>query len=282
MLGIFVNYPAPALVELAGHIGYDWVFIDAEHGPLDLETCEHMVRAAETAGIVPIIRLPKPDPDLVHRYLDTGAMGILVPHLSSAAVAQEMVQATKFPPQGRRGAGSRTRAAGFGYHMTAPEYAEWSNRETVIFGILEDVSGYEAISSILAVDGLDGLVVGPSDLSQSLGVPGRTDDQRVVDAVADLTRAILASDKMLIRVVTNASTAVDDARRFRDLGVPMIAEPFTGLFARGARDILAIRGPLAPANTVWRDGGSRVADVTGVAARGGGSPQEGSRPLRSS
>src|SRR5437762_2427434 len=126
LFGIFVNYPSPSLVELCGHIGYDWVFIDAEHGPLDLETCENMVRAAETAGIVPIIRLPYPDPTLVNRYLDTGAMGILVPHLGSASQARAFVDAAKYHPAGHRGAGSRTRAADFGFRRSASDYARWA------------------------------------------------------------------------------------------------------------------------------------------------------------
>jgi len=267
LLGLFVNYPSPALVELAGHIGYDWVFIDAEHGPLDLETVEHMVRAAETAGVVPIVRLPQPDPSLVHRYLDTGAMGILVPHLSSVEVANEMVDAAKFPPRGHRGAGSRTRAAGFGFRMTAADYADWSNSETVVFGILEDRSGYEQLSDILTVDGLDGLVVGPSDLSQSLGVPGQTSHPKVVELVDAITKQVLASSKVLCRVMTNASTAVSDLRRFQVMGVPMVAEPFTGLFARGAREILELRGPRGRENAVWRDASvSRVTEPRGTTA----------------
>lgn len=265
LLGLFVNYPAPALVELAGHMGYDWVFIDCEHGPLDLETVEHMVRAAETAGIVPILRMPNADPLLVHRYLDTGAMGLLVPHLSSPAVAREIVEAAKFPPRGQRGAGSRTRAADFGFRMKAAEYAEWANSETVVFGILEDRSADEGLSEILEVDGLDGVVVGPSDLSQSLGVPGQPDHPKVLEMVESITKRVLASSKTLCRVITNASTAVVDARRFQDMGVPMIAEPFTGLFARGAREILSVRDPLMTETTVWRDARRGVA--AGGAAR---------------
>jgi 4-hydroxy-2-oxoheptanedioate aldolase len=259
LLGLFINYPSPALVELAGHIGYDWVFIDAEHGPLDVETVEQMVRAAETAGVVPIVRLPQPDPSLVHRYLDTGAMGILVPHLSSVEVAKDMVDAAKFPPHGHRGAGSRTRAADFGFRMTAADYADWANAETVIFGILEDRSGFDQLTEILSVEGLDGLVVGPSDLSQSLGVPGQTAHPKVVELVDAITNQVLASSKVLCRVMTNASTAISDLKRFQALGVPMIAEPFTGLFARGAQEILALRGPRDRENAVWRDAAAPLA-----------------------
>jgi 4-hydroxy-2-oxoheptanedioate aldolase len=194
-------------------------------------------------------------------------MGILVPHLSSVEVARDMVDAAKFPPHGHRGAGSRTRAADFGFRMTAADYADWSNSETVVLGILEDRSGYDQLPAILSVDGLDGLVVGPSDLSQSLGVPGQTTHPKVVELVDAITKQVLASSKVLCRVMTNASTAVTDLRRFQAMGVPMIAEPFTGLFARGAREILALRGPRDNENAVWRDaGGPVVAEPRGTTA----------------
>jgi len=236
-----VNYPSPTLVELCGHIGYDWVFIDAEHGPLDLETCENMVRAAETAGIVPIIRLPYPDPTLVNRYLDTGAMGILVPHLGSARQARDFVDATKYHPAGNRGAGSRTRAADFGFERPASEYARWANSETFVMGIVEDADAIHELPGILGTPGIDGVVVGPSDLAQSLGVPGEITHPKVIAAVDEISRQVLASSKALCRVLTSTATAGEDLARFLGMGVPMIAEPFTGLFARGARAILDVR-----------------------------------------
>ncbi|HKB27572.1 MAG TPA: aldolase/citrate lyase family protein [Candidatus Limnocylindrales bacterium] len=236
-----MNYPSPALVELGGHIGYDWVFIDAEHGALDLETCEHMVRAAETAGIIPIIRLPYAEPDLVNRYLDTGAMGILVPHLASASQARAMVRAAKYHPTGGRGAGSRTRAADYGFRRSATDYASWANDETFVMGIVEDRAAIEELPEILRTPGIDGIVVGPSDLSQSFGVPGQLTHPSVVAAVDEISRQVLASSKALCRVLTNTATAKDDLARFLAMGAPMIAEPFTGLFFRGARAILDVR-----------------------------------------
>jgi 4-hydroxy-2-oxoheptanedioate aldolase len=240
LLGIFVNYPAPALVELAGHVGYDFVFIDAEHGPQDLETCEHMVRAAETAEIVPIIRLPYPEPALVNRYLDTGAMGVLVPHVGSAAIARAVVDAAKYHPLGKRGAGSRTRAADFGFTRSATDYAAWANAETVVLGILEDDGLDKNLPEILDVEGFDGFVIGPSDLSQSLGLPGQVRHPKVQETIDSISQQVLASPKLLCRVLQDAQRAPDDAREFARLGAQLIAETYTGLFARGARDILSL------------------------------------------
>lgn len=240
LLGVFVNYPAPALVEMAGYAGYDFVFIDAEHGPQDVETCEHMVRAAETAGIVPIIRLPYPEPALINRYLDTGAMGVLVPHVSSAEIARAVVDAARYHPLGRRGAGARTRAADFGFTRSGAEYAAWANAEILVLGILEDAGLEGSLPELLAVDGLDGFVIGPSDLSQSLGLPGQTRHPKVLEAVAAISQQVLASDKLLCRVLQDAELGPSDAREFAALGAHMIAETYSNLFARGSRDVLSL------------------------------------------
>jgi 2-keto-3-deoxy-L-rhamnonate aldolase RhmA len=241
LLGAFIHLPAPAIVEMAGHSGYDFVIIDAEHGPQDVETCEHMVRAAETAGIVPIIRLPYPDPRLINRYLDTGAMGVLVPHIANAEVARAVVDAAKYHPLGHRGAGGRTRASNFGLTQSSVEYAAWANAETMVFGILEDAGLDQNLPEILEVEGFDGFVIGPSDLSQSLGLPGQTRHPKVLEAVDAISRQVLASGKVLCRPLQDAQRAPEEARDFAAMGVHMISEPFIGLFARGARDILSLR-----------------------------------------
>ena len=241
LLGLFINFAAPAIVEMAGYIGYDFVFIDAEHGPQDCETCEHMVRAAESAGIVPIIRLPYPEPNLINRYLDTGAMGVLVPHVSSAEVARAVVDAARYYPQGHRGAGARTRAGDFGFTRSGADYAAWANAETLVLGILED-DGLDAnLPEILKVEGFDGFVIGPSDLAQSLGLPGQVRHPKVMEAVNAISRQVLASPKLLCRVLQDAEAGPADTKSFIELGAHMIAETYSGVFARGARDILSLR-----------------------------------------
>jgi 4-hydroxy-2-oxoheptanedioate aldolase len=189
---------------------------------------------------VPIIRLPYPEPALVNRYLDTGAMGVLVPHVGSAAVARAIVDAAKYHPLGHRGAGSRTRAADFGFTRSAADYAVWANAETVVLGILEDDGLDKNLPEILRVEGVDGFVIGPSDLSQSLGLPGQVRHPRVLEAIDAISRQVLASPRLLCRVLQDAQAAPEDARRFAQLGAHMIAETYAGLFTRGARDILSL------------------------------------------
>ena len=131
----------------------DWVFIDAEHGPTDLETCVEMVRAAECSGVVPIIRMPYPDPQLVNRYLDTGARGVLVPHMHEPKLAEAIVQAVRYRPLGHRGAGGNTRAARYGV-MGHQRYVRHAN-DNLVFGILEDTEARgerQVYNSVVLVD----------------------------------------------------------------------------------------------------------------------------------
>jgi len=234
--GMFINYPSPDLVEMAGLMGFDWVFIDTEHGPMGLETCSHMVRAAECVGLTSIIRLPYPDPRLINRALDTGAMGVLVPHLDSAERAREIVAGAKYYPQGERGAGHGTRAADHGFRLKGAEYAAWANEETMVFGIVEDGHALKNMPEILKVDGLTGVTIGPSDMSHSLGVPGQSNHPRVVEVVDEITRLALASDKALCRVAMSATA--EEAARYIALGVPMIAVGVKNLIAQSGLDFI--------------------------------------------
>jgi len=240
--GVMLNLPSPELVELVGLLGFDWVFIDAEHGPMSVETCEHMVRAAETVGITPMIRLPYPEPLLINRYLDTGAMGVLFPHMKSRERAEAAVGGLKYHPLGRRGAGSGTRAADYGLRLSAPQYAEWANSETMLFGIIEDNEAVDVLPEILKVEGLDGVLIGPSDLSQSLGMPGQTTHPEVLKLVDQMSATVRASNKLLCVALRGEATAFQDTQRLVDMGVPMIVITAKNLVVRGAKDLLELRG----------------------------------------
>jgi 4-hydroxy-2-oxoheptanedioate aldolase len=157
----------PQIVEIIGLAGFDGVFIDLEHSTFDLHDVQAMVVAAELVGITPIVRTPGFDPAFILRLLDCGVQGILVPHVDSAEVAREAVQAVRYPPLGDRGMAAGSRAAGYGT-IPVREHMDQSNREILLACIIEDVAGIERIEEIAAVDGLDLIAVGPSDLSLPL------------------------------------------------------------------------------------------------------------------
>jgi 4-hydroxy-2-oxoheptanedioate aldolase len=214
------------------------VFIDSEHGPMDMETCEHMVRAAHCAGITPILRLPYPDPAIVNRYLDTGAMGILFPHLDSVERAKAMVAGAKYHPQGKRGAGANTRAAEYGMTLSGSEYAAWANEQTMVFGIVEDGHALPVLSEILKTDGLDGCLVGSSDLSQSLGFPGQVSHPRVVETAAKMCQTIVASGKILGLPIMNGDNAQVETQQHFDKGAKIVAISMHTLLKRAGKEFL--------------------------------------------
>src|ERR1700758_3708610 len=171
----------PQIVEIIGLAGFDAAFIDMEHTTYDLHDVQLAVMAAEGVGITPIVRTPGFDPAFILRLLDMGVQGIQVPHVSSAETTREAVQAVRYPPLGERGMAAGSRAADYG-RIPLVEHMAQSNREILLACMIEDMAAVERIDEIAAVDGVDLLAVGPSDLSRSLGVAGTPDHPRLVAA----------------------------------------------------------------------------------------------------
>ncbi|MDO8704331.1 MAG: aldolase/citrate lyase family protein [Sulfuricaulis sp.] len=218
-LGGVVQTGSPEAVEMMGHAGYDFVLIDTEHGTIDLGMLVHMIRAADAVGLSSMVRVPDHTPSHILRVLDAGAAGILAPHLRSAAEAQALVRAVKFAPVGERGACPSTRATG---HLTRDwaAFVREANRDTLVWGLIEDRDGVEAIDEIVAVDGLDGLMFGPFDLAQALGLPGAVTHMQV-DALRERVR--LAAQARGVQLISLS-----------------VWEPggMTGAKARGARVVI--------------------------------------------
>ena len=188
LLGFFISLPSPALVEMIAYAGFDFVIIDNEHGPMSVETIEHMVRAAEAAGIAALVRLP--NPSYITQILDLGAAGIVVPHISTVEEAKAIVESAYFPPLGHRGVTTLSRAARHGFVPSAQYLANRADDTTVIV-IIEDVAAIPHVADIAALEGIDGLFVGPSDLSSSLNLPGQPGHPDVVAAITAIRDAVL-------------------------------------------------------------------------------------------
>ena len=192
--GIGLLWPSPEIVDLVGALGFEWLWLDLEHGPFDLMSLSHTIRAAEAAGMDTIIRLPQSrDPEAMLPYLETGAMGVIMAHTQSAEDVEFAVSAVKYPPVGQRSAGTM-RGAGWGADSG---FYEHFNRESMIMALVEDEVGVGNLDSILAVDGLDAVVIGYGDLSLTMGHPGNKghpDVQRVGLAAQE---RVLASGKAL-------------------------------------------------------------------------------------
>jgi 4-hydroxy-2-oxoheptanedioate aldolase len=170
-LGATVQTASPEAVEMVGMAGYDFVWIDAEHGTIDLGTLVHMIRAADAMDLTSIVRVPDHSPSFITRTLDAGALGILAPHVRSKEEAQALVRAVKYGPRGERGACPSTRATG---HLAAnwTEFSRAADKDTMVWVLIEDREGVEHIEEIVSVPGVDAVLFGPFDMSQALGHEG--------------------------------------------------------------------------------------------------------------
>jgi 2-keto-3-deoxy-L-rhamnonate aldolase RhmA len=177
VFGLFASIPAPITVELIGYAGFDFVIIDMEHVMVNPETLENMIRAAESADITALVRVPEVHPKLILQVLDSGAQGIVVPHMESGEQAERLVRAAKYYPEGIRSMNSG-RPGVFG-NVDLIDYMRRANEEIMLVPMLESREGVGRAGEILAVPGIDMVLEGAADLSQSCGIPWQTEAPEV-------------------------------------------------------------------------------------------------------
>ena len=226
--GLNVMFPSPQIVEMIGRLGFDWVFIDLEHGSITIDQLDLLVMAADATGITPIVRPSSNDPVAIGQVLDRGAQGIQVPHVDTAADARRAVAAARFHPLGERGIAGGTRASGYGIGFKPKEFIEVSNREIVGCVQLEHRKALEHIDEILKVEGVDVFFVGPMDLSLSFGKPGDFNAADVRDALAHLFTKIKTAGK-----IAGTSGTPATLRRYRDQGVQYLYTHLQTLLVEG-------------------------------------------------
>lgn len=180
LFGPFVNVKYPAVAEVAGLAGFDFIIIDNEHGEIPVEGTVDMIRAAQLAGVPAIVRVYEGNPELIDKALDLGADGVQIPNIGSKEAAEIAVQAAKFSPEGSRGCNRFVRAGRYG-SIPKEDFFGKANEETAVILQVEGQDGVAALPDILKVKGVDVLFVGPYDLSASLGIPGQVDDPRVIE-----------------------------------------------------------------------------------------------------
>ena len=166
-IGCFMGLGSPNLAELLAHAGYDWLVIETEHNALDTAQIEHMLMAINGTETVPIVRIPSADPVFIQRALDIGGMGILVPMVKTADEAKAIVDATRYPPQGRRGWGPLRASQ---YTVDNEDYFNRANDNILVFLLIETKEAVENLAEIGAVPGIDVLYIGMWDLCLSMGL----------------------------------------------------------------------------------------------------------------
>lgn len=192
-IGLWLGLAHPVVAEIAGQSGFDWCLIDAEHGPNTLSTIQAQILALAGTAASPVVRVPIGQDWMIKQVLDLGAQTILVPMVTSAAEAEALVRAMRYPPDGVRGVGaSLARASRYG---TIPDYVRSANAETCLIVQAESVAAMEAIDEIAAVDGVDAVFIGPADLAADMGFPGQIDAAPVVHAIEAGIRHVRAAGK---------------------------------------------------------------------------------------
>ncbi|MBB5158097.1 HpcH/HpaI aldolase family protein [Saccharopolyspora phatthalungensis] len=179
--GLFCSIPSPTLVEMIGCAGYDFVILDTEHTLVDPQQLENLIRAAEAVDLVAFVRVPEADPGAILRALDAGALGVVVPHVRTRADIESAVRAARYAPEGMRSLNGG-RVPGFG-RIDLADYIRRANEEVMVIAMIEDAEGVDELPSILAGGGVDLVLEGAADLSQSYGVPWQTRHPQVRDAL---------------------------------------------------------------------------------------------------
>ena len=213
LVGCFITMPSPALVEVVGFAGFDFVVLDAEHGVSGVETLEHLMRAASAASIPALVRTVSDQAGEMLRVLDAGASGLLVPHVVNGDQAARIAKSAYYPPLGNRGFSGATRAGRHGF-VPILEHVRRANDEVVVVAQVEDAEALDQASHIASTPGIDAIFLGPGDLSMSLGRPGELTHPDVVAAARNVAEACRAAG---IAAATFARDA-DEVRSTRENG----------------------------------------------------------------
>lgn len=168
-VGSWIQLGHPAIAEIMAAAGFDWLAVDLEHSTIGLREAEELIRVIDLKGVVPLVRLSSNNSEQIKRVMDAGAHGVIVPMVNCREEAQRAVSSVKYPPEGRRSVGL-ARAQGYGARFQ--EYFEWQRNNSLVVVQIEHIIAVDNLESILSVEGIDAYIVGPYDLSGSLGLPG--------------------------------------------------------------------------------------------------------------
>jgi 2-keto-3-deoxy-L-rhamnonate aldolase RhmA len=228
LVGTILTLPAPELAEIAAGAGFDWLFLDMEHGLLDIVNAQRMVQAAGTCPC--LVRVPANEPVWIKKAMDIGVAGLIFPNIKSAEEAARAVREAKYPPEGVRSVGIG-RAHGYGARFA--EYVEKANADTTLIAQVEHIEGVQNIDVILAMPGVDAVFVGPFDLSASMGKPGRIGDTDVREAIGIVRKACAARGIPAGIFAPNAEAAraaLEEGFTFVSVGMDVTL--YSGLAAR--------------------------------------------------
>ena len=232
--GFWLGLANPVSAEICGHCGYDWLLIDAEHAPNDMHTIQMQLLAIGNTPSHPVLRIVEGNTALIKQVLDMGAQSLLVPMVDTAEQAKSVVSAVRYPPNGVRGVGTAL-SRGARWNI-AENYLQLADQEICVLIQVESVKALENLDEILAVEGIDGVFVGPADLAATmghLGNPGHPDVVSAVKGAIATIRAAGIAPGILVTSKALAKTYEQQGAQFIALGVDTVA------LANSAKSILA-------------------------------------------
>lgn len=226
LLGGLIRLPAEDLVEMTAMSGFDFLVIDCEHGPAELTDLRRHIALADLHGVAVIVRVGSDEPALVLRVLDQGAAGVIAPHIDTAEQARELVDAVHYPPLGHRGFATYTRVGRFGTVDPAAHQQRMLD-ETLVIGMIESPAGVVAAEEIVAVEGLDGIMIGTADLRAA----SSPTDPVPADSVREINRTLAAHGSYRMDIVGTLAAATAAFEDGAQLVVYNLAHSLMGHFA---------------------------------------------------
>ncbi len=240
VVGLTLTVPSADVAVTAGEMGFDFVWIEMEHSPTTLESARNIILATRGSKMIPIVRVPVNELWTAKRALDSGALGIIFPFVSTPELAAQAVAACRYPPVGKRGSGAGL--AILRWPVPGP-YNDFADQNVMVIIIIEQISAVERIDEILSVPGIDVAYIGTSDLSYSMGLRGKMDDPRHREAVAKVVASAKRHNVPVGRPAGNAS----QLEEFVKQGFVFFQTPSeANLMEAGARPFLEALGKKGP------------------------------------
>ena len=193
-IGSWITIGHPAIAEIMSKAGFDWLAVDMEHGTMSFSQAQEIIRVVDLCGVVPLVRVMENNQDLIKRFMDAGAHGVIVPLVNSKKDAEKAVRAVKYPPVGSRGVGlSRAQS----YSLDFEAYRKWNQENSVVIVQIEHINAVENLEAIMGTEGVDGFIIGLYDLSGSVGCPGNFEDPRVQEALREIHRKSMENNYLI-------------------------------------------------------------------------------------
>ena len=224
-LGSWITIGDPIVAEVMARSGFEWLTIDMEHSAITLDIAQNLIRIIELNGCIPLVRVPENNPYIIKRVMDAGAHGVIVPMVNSKKDAEKAVKAVRYPPEGARGVGL-ARAQDYGFDFDG--YKKWLEKESIIIVQIEHINAVKNLKEILSTKGVDGFIVGPYDISGSMGKPGNFENaefKKQIKKIMDISKEMKKTAGYHV-----IPPEVDETKKIINLGYRFVAVSLDTLY----------------------------------------------------